>query len=487
MPGRHLFCNTLLRLIMKHSPLFQAATVTALLTWAMSSAADAGALPLPADPVLAALIHDSLQAVPELRRAEGAIAVEEARVPQVGALPDPVLQLGIQNDGFTSLSVGRMPMSFVQIMASQTFPWLGKRGLREDAAALDVALAKQAREKARLSIEAQVRRAYLDLLLVRDRMQLLDELNVIWDRSLGVARARYEAGDGAQSDVFRAQLERTRIAQRRFALVAQERVLIQLLDRLRGRPLDEAIATPGHIEALPPPLDLKAVFSLERVLSESPDLAAARIVAARADKTTALAKKAYVPDLTVSAGVMVRGSLPPMWVASVGGPLPVFAARKQARAVAESRAAREVADEGVAVIEQTLRLRSQERLATFEALLETLDLYTHGLLVQSEATRESTLSQYKVGRVSFASVLEANAGVIADREGFLSALADSHRLLIAEAEMSLEPVAIGSAVPPSGAMPGTGNAPSAPSNMPSSGAPAPRSAPTSGGSAMPTM
>ena len=53
-----------------------------------------------------------------------------------------------------------------------------------------------------------------------------------------------------------------------------------------------------------------------------------------------------------------------------------------------------------------------------------MKLYRDGLLVQSQATSESTLAQYRVGRVTFASVLDANAGYVADKEGLLLAIAE---------------------------------------------------------------
>jgi hypothetical protein len=81
----------------------------------------------------------------------------------------------------------------------------------------------------------------------------------------------------------------------------------------------------------------------------------------------------------------------------------------------------------------------------FESLRQSVELYEHGLLVQSQATTESTLAQYEVGKVSFASVLEATAGLIADREGFLESVASAHRVLIAQAERSLEAPAMPSA------------------------------------------
>jgi hypothetical protein len=99
---------------------------------------------LPADPVLARLIEESLAARPELARAEAVVHAQQERIPQEGALPDPMLQVGIQNDGFTSIEIGRMETSFVSLMASQTFPWPGKRGLRREVATLGAAQATEA-------------------------------------------------------------------------------------------------------------------------------------------------------------------------------------------------------------------------------------------------------------------------------------------------------------------------------------------------------
>ncbi|HEX7601881.1 MAG TPA: TolC family protein, partial [Polyangiaceae bacterium] len=263
------------------------------------------------------------------------------------------------------------------------------------------------------------------------------QLEAIWQRSFAVARIRYEAGEGVQSDLLRAELELTRILQRRLGLQADERIRTQTLNRLRAHPLDEPIELHTHIRDLPALAAFEARFSVERALAESPELAAARLGITRADKSAALAEKGYYPDITVGAGVMYRGALPPMWTVTLGGPVPLFAGSRQSRAVAENRAWSSAAQKDVAAIEQGLRLRSAERHAAFSALLQQIALYK-GLLVQSEATIESTLTQYRIGKVTFASVLEANAGYVADQEGYLEAIAAAHRILIAEAELSLD-------------------------------------------------
>lgn len=394
--------------------------------------------PLPADAALAQLIAEGLAARPEIAASRAAADAAQEQVRQAGALPDPMLQLGLQNDGFTSLEIGTMPSSFVSIMGQQTLPWPGKRGLRADVAQLAADQARQTVSRLQLSTEADVRRAYLDLQLVRERLALLDSLAVIWQNAQGAARVRYTAGDGAQSDLLRAQLALDRLAQRRLALGADERSRVQQLNRLRAHPLDEAIATPAQLRDAAQLAGLEARFSADRAVARSPELAAARLGVTRADRSVALAGKSAYPDLTVSTGIMIRGSLPPMWTVTVGGPLPVFAGDKQRREVAERRAEASAARGDTAAVEQLIRLRVAERRTAFTALVATIAIYQRGLLVQSQATTESTLAQYKVGKVSFASVLEANAGFIADQDGFLDSIAAAQRLLIADAEISLD-------------------------------------------------
>lgn len=397
---------------------------------------------LPSDPTLDRLISESLPARPEIVGAEATVRAQRARVPQAGAWPDPMLQLGVQNDGFTSWEVGKMETSYYSVMVSQTFPWPGKSGLRSDIAELGVGQSKLGVTRLRLSTEADVRRLYVGLLLVRDRIALLDRLTSLWEKSAEVARYVYEAGGGSQSDLLRSRLELRRLKQRRLALAAEERTLVQGLNRLRGRPLEEPIETKVHLIDLGAPGLFDEKRAIDDALARSPELAASRISITAAGKSVDLANRSYFPDLVVSAGVMPRGGdFPPMWLLSVGGTIPVFAGSKQNRAVEEGEARAAAARANVDGVEQLLRLRVRERLTALAALLDTLRVYDDGLLVESRATAESTLAQYQVGKVSFASVLDANAGVLADEDGYLQALAEADQIVIGGYEVSLSPVA----------------------------------------------
>ena len=429
----------------------------ALLAIALPCRAKGPVVSLPTDPTLSRLIAESLSERPEVLQSAAVVHAEGERAAQADTLPDPMLQIGIQNDGFTSIEVGRMETSFISLMASQTVPWPGKRGLRKELAELDTIRTRHTITRVKLSTEAEVRRAYWDLVLIRDRLALLDQLTALWQKSSGIARVRYETAGGAQSDVLRSQLELSRLEQRRLGFQAAERASVQTLNRSRAHPLAEPIVTSTHVRDLPALATFDNSFSEEQSVRQSPELATARLGTLRAERSVALAEKSYYPDLTVSAGVMYRGALPPMWLTTVGGPLPLFG--KRGHAVAENRAWGSAAAQEVATIEQVLRWRTAERRSAFLALQKMVDIYQQGLLIQSQATAESTLAQYQVGKVSFASVLEANAAFIADQDGYLETVVEAYRVLNAQAEISLAPTSTPSGVGGgSGAMPGSAGA-----------------------------
>ncbi len=416
------------------------------------------------DPVLAALIADSLAARPELGAAAAEVEAARAQVPAAGALPDPMLQLGIQNDGFTSIEIGSMEGSYASIAVAQTLPWPGKRDLRTAVAQTGVDRAERAVERVRLSTIAEVERAYLRLRLARARRTLLDEQARLWARASEVARLVYGAGQGSQADVLRTRLEEQRLGQRRLALAAEEAQAVHALNRLRGHPLDEPIATPGALTDAPLPAPIDEAAAIDDALARSPELAAARAAVTASDRAVALAGKGWYPDLTIGVGVMVRGvDLPPMWQVSLAGPLPIFAGRKQRRAVQAGRARGVAARLDGEAVAQVLRQRIHDRATALATLTATIALYRDGLLGLSQTTADSTLAQYQVGKASLTAVLEASTGVLGDQDAYLSALAAALRIDVAMRELSLADDAGVDAGPmATGAMPGRAMPTSAP-------------------------
>jgi len=418
-----------------------------------------GALPAAGAPdaALDGLLRRALERNPEVLQARAAVEAERRRVPQAGAWPDPVLSLGIQNDSFSSWTVGEMEMSFVSFGASQAIPWPGKRGLREQLASLGLRRSEASLARAALDLEAQVRGGYVDLLLAREQLALTGELEMLWRQAQGAARVRYESGQAPQSDLLRAELELARLAQRRALEEVQAANSQAALNRLVGDPLEARIESEARLAGSEPE-PVAEGEALRDAEARSPELAAARVAVDEAAAGTGLAKKEWWPDLSVQAAVMYRGSLPAMWQLGLALPLPLWGKRRQGNLVAENEHRAAAAGQSAEGVRQVLALRTHERLALLKATLGINERYRSGLLALSEATARSTLSQYQVGRVPFTAVLEALGSLVADRVSYLISSADAQRIAIAQRSLSLDAPAMGGGGAAGAPMPGTSNA-----------------------------
>lgn len=378
------------------------------------------------DPQLAALIQDALAANPRLKAARSAIEVERAKVSQAGALPDPVVGLGYQNDGFRKFTYGESGFAFAQLGVSQSFPYPGKRRLREQIAEAGVAAADAASERVRLDLLADVKRAYFDLMRVRGQRTLLDAQAGLWDQVAKTTQGRVEAGTGATVDLLRVQLEQARLKQRSADLEGRAAALEAELNRLAGHAPGAPVETAPSLEALPLPTPPDGTQAADDAVAGSPELSEARHHLTHYQQQVDLAKLDLRPDFTVGAAIMPQGSLPGMWSVSVGFNVPIWAGRKQKKAVAEAQAQTEAEDFRITDLEQRLGSLTRARSARLLADLQVAGLYQKGLLAQSDAAYEASLSQFATGSAPFRQVLEALSERLKDRSDYLDALAQTH-------------------------------------------------------------
>lgn len=386
-----------------------------------------------ADPVLASLLAEALGKHPDVQKAEATVRMDQERIPQAGVLPDPTLSLGLQNDGFNGIQVGKMETSFYSVAFTQPFPWPGKRDLRKEVAAAGVGVSEATRNRVQLSLEADVRRGYAALLLVRGQKQLLAQQAVFLEQAERLARTRYEVGQGSQGDLLRAQLELTRLKQATWSLEAEERTTLAALNRLRQHDPADPIPTTAALADLPE----SALLTPEQVETRSPELAGARASVRQTEKLLDLAKLDRRPDFAVTAGIMPRGSLDPMWQVGVSISLPIYGRSKQQRAIAEHEHHKLGQGAEVESVRTLLRQRTEERTIQIETLRRTRDLYREGLLVQSEATFKAALAQYEAGRAPFLGALEALNGWVGDQGAYLQTLAQLQAQHIALNEAAL--------------------------------------------------
>lgn len=396
------------------------------------------------DPQLDALVAEALANAPEMASADAAIEAARRRIQPARTLADPILSTTYQNDG-TSLSLGEAEGSYLGLMASQSIPWPGKLRLAGDIAA------SQARELERgtlsrtaLMLEARVRNAWYDVVLARSIDSIIDDRRAAATQIEESVRERYAAGLAVQQDVLRAQVELARLEELKAAQAATITSRLAELNRLVGAAQDRAVATPDRLSAetvVPSLLDLIAAAA-----ARSPEAAATQQAIETGKLTVDLAKKNFLPDFTVNAGSMYRGSfeMGPMWQVGVGINVPLWIERRQKNQLAEAQAVvrRRTADNDIALRE--LELRTRERVAQLDAALRIATLYGEKVLPLDEVSLESALASYQAGKVPFITVLDALNTLYNDRALHQSRLAESAKWRVAIDEASLQPTAISS-------------------------------------------
>lgn len=207
----------------------QGAMVSLPLAALLVARAVAAPLSLDDDPALLDALADALARRPEAVAAEARLRSERATAPAAGRLPDPSVQVAVDEGSFADPAMSRG-----SLMVAQSLPPPGARRAMTEAAAARIGGAEAALARVALSTAAELRRAWLDLLLTEARLALQDRVELYWEQAETLARVGYEAGRAAQSDLLRAQLERDRLRLRRIALAAQAEAQRVAIERLAG-------------------------------------------------------------------------------------------------------------------------------------------------------------------------------------------------------------------------------------------------------------
>ena len=181
--------------------------------------------------------------------------------------------------------------------------------------------------------------------------------------------------------------------------------------RLNGL-LDRSADTPIPSPRLDPlPASVPDEGTLEAWAWESrPLLRRDRTAVARADLGTALAHKTIWPDFTVGLtyGQRDRGTgTERMGSAVIGFSVPVHAGARQYAAREEARASMQQAQADLSASRAEVESHIGVLVAELETAGELIDLYRDGILPEARATVESALSSYRVGRVDFMTLVDA--------------------------------------------------------------------------------
>jgi outer membrane protein TolC len=377
--------------------------------------------------VLDSLISVALKNNPELSAATHARRSTEAAAPAAGALPDPLLSLGVMNLPVNSFSLDRTPMSGILVGLTQKIPWPGKLSARADLATAQNRAAGAGERMVRDRIVRQVTEAYFDYSYWSLARTLIGEYLVLLEGTRDIAEVRYAHGGTPAQDVLRAGSMASRTEIRLLTADQKRRSALLELRRAVG---DTTLADelPAHLAEVPD--DRRTAGSIE----DNPLLAAASSGVAQAQSRKRLAGHEYAPDFTLGVDYRFREYVPgdPVQGADyltfrLGVSLPLWFFARQKHSVQSAKQQLLASRRHEQSVRDRLTMQYHDALSRLSLIRESLAAYDRSILPESEAAAEAAEIAYEVGEVDFNALLGARTDAFEVRLERLDLLRQYHQ------------------------------------------------------------
>jgi outer membrane protein TolC len=409
------------------------------------------------DRFLSELIDEALEANPAISESEHRWRAALERIPQLTALPDPVVTI----THFIRETETRVGPQKDMISVSQKFPWFGKLDARGEMALRDgLAAAEQYQARAR-EVVAAVKRAYYNLAYLDEAIRITEEDKDLLDHFEEIAETRYSTGKGIQQAVIRIQAEITRDDDRLYLLKRQRESAAAALNTLVNRSPHEPIPTLTGAPVPETDFNVEELYAMGR--NNRHELKAARYMVEKGEQAVRLAKKEYFPDFTLGFNYILvddredsMGKLNPpsdngrdAYSLMLGFNIPLWEGKNMS-AVKEAEELRRASENGYDRIENEMELFVRDAVLRAETAHSQLDLYGKVLIPQAERALDSTQAAYATGTL--------NALDLIDSERFLLNVRLAHAKLESDYMSALADIewAIGTAFPVHG-ITGRGN------------------------------
>lgn len=350
-------------------------------------------------------IHEwLLRENPQLRALALDLDAATATAQAAGALPDPMAGVELRQIDPAQPRVWPGQLDSTLYSVRQRFPLWGKRQLARDLANSEALSMRWMRDASTLKLLSQADLAWVNYWYGQAAVAAIDQMLARLEQIRALTESRYAAGLAEQQDAIAAQVEITRMRRDRIERQALALEAGVEMNALLGRAPDAVLAQPVN----EPALDVNAGadgWSAARAL-DHPELRLQSALADAASTEAELSRRERYPDLTVGLGLMQSGdrldSLELMFEMEI--PLQQGARRQRERAAALRAQAAQTRQHAALIEHQGMHAQA---LARWRSAREQRQLIESSLTTQAQASVQSALTGYGVGKVDFGTLLEA--------------------------------------------------------------------------------
>jgi outer membrane protein, heavy metal efflux system len=359
---------------------------------------------------LGTALQRALAASPRLTAAERDVGIATGQRIQAGALINPEMSYE-QDNSFGSGIYRGTKSAETTLQISQLFELFGKRDARIAAGQAGVETVIIQRKAVRLEILSETAIAFLSVLGLQRRIQILDEQVAAIDRITPLLQRRVEAGASSPAETGRAEVASALVKadreRARAALSSARRELAVLM----GDTAPKFATVSGRLDLTGRPPSFQAVVA---AIDANPQLVRWTAVYAQRNAELLLARLKPYPDVRLAAGWRHFNETNDDAVRlTLSVPIPVFDQNQgnilsAQESLAKTQAERE-ANRNVLIV---LAGRAYD---TLQGSLRELAVLRETALPKSREAADAIAQGYGQGRFSLLEVLDAQASVVQAR------------------------------------------------------------------------
>lgn len=362
----------------------------------------------------------------------------QQKIKPAKSLDDPMLYGGIMNLP-TNFSFRQDMMTMTQIGIQQNFSVRRKYALKGEVAKKEFETGTYDVQAQKLSLIRQVKQQYYELYSQTKAIEtILNSLDALTNY-IGIANTRYSTGLGVQQDIYKAQLELTKMQDELVKMQSMRKYSVAAFNTSLNRSLNDSILVPAEIKFSKIDLEIEAMMM--EAEKNNPVLLASKSVVSKDSLAHQLAKTSTIPDLNTGFWYGQRQAVMPdgskardMMGIMIAVNLPLWYKQKQSPLIAESNINIQMAQSEVEATQNEIKLLIHHAIVDADKNEKLVALYSSRLIPQAEQNLHAGIIGYQENKIDFLTLIDNFLSLYNYRLQYHQAIADYFKA-IAEIEM----------------------------------------------------
>jgi cobalt-zinc-cadmium efflux system outer membrane protein len=350
---------------------------------------------------LNAVIALALERNPAMAEAQGYVRQSRGQQVAAAAYLNPTITGSAGRGSIRDPSTG-VTITERTVTVEQPLEWQAKRRARQQAADAGAAGASAAFEEARLSVIADVKVAFYQLLFAQRDAELANQNSAMVEEVLRTVKARVAAGEATSFETMKATVE-VQKAKKEVAR-AQNALLVARakLDMLTAGGLGKQFSIQGDFESLRQELNPDALAA--RALEQHPALRRLAKQVEQAEFRAILERESRIPNVTV-LGSYHREAGDESVIGGLSIPIPLWYQRQGE--IETAKGAKHRAEAERLRVQNELTQAITRYVQDVRTAHEQIQVFETGLIKQAEQTLRVARVSFQQGAASLLDVLDA--------------------------------------------------------------------------------